>query len=122
MVNRNINLFSLSLTIGEMQVRTTMMHHLTPVQMAIIKTSIKDSSVAEDVEKVGSPCTDENVNECSHYGKSVTFPQKCSSPTSGCLCRGMRAGHQAGIWAPVPTAAKTGNNLVAGVDGWIEKT
>ena len=37
MANLYIKMHSMSLTIIEMQVKTTMRHHFTPVRMAIIK-------------------------------------------------------------------------------------
>ena len=53
----------------EVQVRTTMRYHLTPVRLAIInKTS--DTSVGEVVEKREPSFTAvENVHWHSHYGK-----------------------------------------------------
>ena len=58
-----------SLIIREMQIKTTMRYHFTPVRMAIINKSI-NNSVGEGVEKRELSCTiGGNADWCSHYEK-----------------------------------------------------
>ena len=59
----------LNIIIREIQIKTTMRHHLTPVRMAIIKT-LQITNAGEGVEEREHSCTvGGNVSWCSHYGE-----------------------------------------------------
>ena len=69
MASRHLKRWSISLTTREMQIKTTMRYHLTPVTMSIINQSPNNKSWRGCGEREPSYTAGGNVNWYNHHGK-----------------------------------------------------
>ena len=76
MTNKHMKRCSTSLIIREMQIKTTMRYHLTPVRMAALQKSTNNNAGEGMEKREPSYTVGGNANYYSHYGEQCGYSFK----------------------------------------------